>query len=71
LICFFGFHDIGVGGGALLLWQEFFMFVDAWLILSMDNTCASTSVADRYNSHVPYLGALQPECSPKSSFSDL
>jgi len=29
---------------------------------------SSTSAAERYNSHVPYVGALQPEGSPKFSY---
>ena len=35
---FFSSHDIGVGGGVLLSWPEFFMFVDPRLILSTDHT---------------------------------
>ena len=30
---FFCFHDSGVGGGALLRWMEFFLFIDARVIL--------------------------------------
>jgi len=33
------------------------------VVLNLD----STSAADRYNSQVPYLSALQPESSPKFS----
>jgi len=32
--------------------------------------CTSTSAADKYNSHVPYLGSLQPKLAP-NSFLDL
>ena len=37
-VFFFDFHDGGVGEGSLLPWLEFFLFVDALLILSRHHT---------------------------------
>jgi len=37
-IFFLCFNNGGVGGGVLLSWPKFFLFVDAQLILSTDNS---------------------------------